>query len=167
LASPCSHWTMACQCFRVTLFPGPRSEALMPESHCSLALWPLRTKHLMPNGMWHHPVHLASHWTMACQCVCVCNLHQETRRVPTRISTLGRGDAPPTLRRYTLTVLSYTATRSHQYRRLVEPDSLSSPWQSSRMGRVAMCSASRFCRAVTDSSIRTKPVTASAPSIGG
>jgi hypothetical protein len=66
--------------------------------------------------------------------VCVCNLHQETRRMPTRISTLGRGDAPPALRRYTLTVLSYTATRSHQYRRLVEPDSLSSPWQSSRMG---------------------------------
>jgi hypothetical protein len=66
--------------------------------------------------------------------VCACNLHQEMRHVPTRISTLGRGDAPPALRRYTLTVLPYTATRSHQYHRLVKRDSLSSPWQSSRMG---------------------------------
>jgi hypothetical protein len=87
-----SHWTMACQWFRVTLFPGleaPENRAFDAkchlaspclfgitldgpwlasgsESHCSLALWPLRTEHLMPNAIWHHPAHLASHWSIAC-----------------------------------------------------------------------------------------------------
>jgi hypothetical protein len=49
LASPCS--------FGITL----------PVVQSQTVPWPLRSKHLMPNAIWHHPVHLASHWTMPCQ----------------------------------------------------------------------------------------------------
>jgi hypothetical protein len=75
-----SHWTMPCQWFRVTLFPGPWEASIwcpMPLGitldHALLVVesqtvpWPLRSEHLMPNAIWHHPVHLPSHWTMPCQ----------------------------------------------------------------------------------------------------
>jgi hypothetical protein len=53
LAAPCL--------FGITLDHG------LPVVQSQTVPWPLRSKDLMPNAIWHHHVHLASHWTMACQ----------------------------------------------------------------------------------------------------